>query len=271
MDGTGTPSPGASSAQLAGAIRIRLRGPLSASVAQLSANGVRFFLDGESTLVHAIYEMLHCDLLGIAIQGKAMSFLPGSAVAPVGFESEEALLDYSQRSFVGYRLLQEYFAFPEKFLFFDLRASGEAWAAAGVTDSADLYFLFSSAGENDRRQRLETGVTPRMFRLNCVPIVNLFEQTCEPILLDQRSYDYPLVPDTRRPLGVEIYSIDRVSMADAESQEIVQWQPFYSPGSHGQQGNEARQRYWMAYRRPSNKPQDPGTDISFHSWTRPRG
>src|SRR4029079_181465 len=41
-------------------------------------------------------------------------------VRPGGFTEDEALLPYPVGVFPGYRLLQEYFALPEKFLFFDL-------------------------------------------------------------------------------------------------------------------------------------------------------
>ena len=40
---------------------------------------------------------------------------PGECVTQVGFEPEEALIPAGPRSFQGYRLLQEYFAFPERF------------------------------------------------------------------------------------------------------------------------------------------------------------
>ena len=46
---------------------------------------------------------------------------------------------------------------------------------------------------------LELGVSAKTFRLNCAPIVNLFTQTAEPILLDHAAYEYPVVPDVTRP------------------------------------------------------------------------
>ena len=47
------------------------------------------------------------------------SILPPGAIEPVGFAPEEAILPWPARSFSGFRLLTEYFAFPEKFLFLD--------------------------------------------------------------------------------------------------------------------------------------------------------
>lgn len=250
-------------ADCAGAIRIELRGPLGVPIPQLGIDQLRFFLDGESTLVHTIYEMQHRDLLRVVIRGKSFTALPASSITPVGFEPDEGILAYSQRSFLGYRLLQEYFAFPEKFLFFTLGGCQKAWTIAGTGESAEIYFLFSTAESIERRQRLELAVNARVFRLNCAPIVNLFEQTCEPILLDHRTYEYALVPDARRPMAVEIYSIDDVVKAEPESQEIVHCQPFYSPRVQAGASRNMPEHFWMAYRRPSTRPQDAGTDVAL--------
>ena len=55
--------------------------------------------------------------------------------------------------------------------------------------------MISPFERGDRRQMLELGVSAKTFRLNCSPIVNLFAQTAEPILLDHTAYEYQVVPD----------------------------------------------------------------------------
>jgi type VI secretion system protein ImpG len=228
----------------AGAIRVELKGP----VGELKLDRIRFFLDGDSTLVHTLYEMLNRDVLRISVGGNT---LPASALRPVGFEADEGVLDYSGRSFLGYRLLQEYFAFPDKFFFLDL----EIPAGAAKGDSLEIYFLATSAGGEQRRQRLELHLNAKTFRLNCVPVVNLFEQTCEPITLDHHRYEYAVTPDARRPHATEIYSIDDVAYEDAATREIHHVRPFFQRKGDG--------HYWVSYRRQSPRPQDPGTDVSI--------
>ena len=247
----------------AGAIRLELRGPIGVPISQLGASELRFFLDGESTLVHMVYEMLHRDLQRIAIRAKSTATLEASAIVPVGFEQDEGILAYSRRSFLGYRLLQEYFAFPEKFLFFSLRGCQNAFSMAGAEDTVEIYFLFSNGESTERRQRLELAMSPRLFRLNCAPIVNLFEQTCEPVLLDQRKYEYVLAPDARRPMAVEVYSIDEVIWVESGSAETVRCHPFYAPRERSGDPSNRGECLWMAYRRPSTKPQDAGTDTAI--------
>lgn len=248
-------------ADCAGAVRIHLRGPHGVPIPSLNVDQIRFFLDGEAALTHDLYEMLHCQLLRVGVNAKALATLPASAVKPVGFEESEAMLAYSQRSFTAYRLLQEYFAFPDKFLFFDLGGCHDAWLSAGAEHSAELYFLFPQSALRNRQQRLETGINLRTFRLNCTPVINLFEQTCEPILLNQRTPEYNLVPDVRRPQAVEIYSMEEVAIASPGSRTLIHCEPFYAPSARAEAGAASPQRFYVSYRRPSNHPQDAGMDV----------
>ena len=50
---------------------------------------------------------------------------------------------------------------------------------------------------------LELGVNARTFRLGCSPIVNLYSQVAEPILLDHARYEYQVVPDVSRRKATE--------------------------------------------------------------------
>ena len=104
---------------------------------------------------------------------------------------------------------------------------------------------------------MELGVSPRTFRLGCCPIINLFEQTAEPILLNQRKYEYPIVPDVRRPNAVEVFSVDEVAILNPQTREIVNFEPFYS----FRHGREKQDTFWLAKRRPSFRPHDEGTEV----------
>src|SRR5436305_1028883 len=68
--------------------------------------------------------------------------LPRRTLEPVGFEDDHALLPVTLRGFAGYRLLQEYFALPQRFLFFDLRGVGGALRRLHARE-AEIVILFS--------------------------------------------------------------------------------------------------------------------------------
>jgi type VI secretion system protein ImpG len=88
--------------------------------------------------------------------------------------------------------------------------------------------------------------------------VNLFRHTAEPILLDHSQYEYQVVPDATRRLGMEVYSIEEVLSVDPRTQDVVPFEPFYS-FRHG--GRQAAGGYWNATRRASNRRHDEGTEV----------
>ncbi len=217
---------------------------------------LRFYLQGEGKVVFGLYELLVNDLLRVEIRqarpGLPPVILPASAVRPVGFEREEALLPAAERSFAGYRLLQEYFAFPEKFLFLDVHGLDRA-IAAGLAQPIDLLFFFG------REFALEKSVAAQTFRLHCAPIVNLFSQVAEPIRVTHLQSEYRVIPDVGRPTATEVYSVDEVSSTRPDQEKPVIYEPFYSI-QHGAVGEEAR-TFWHASRRPSTRRDDEGTEV----------
>jgi len=245
------------------ALRLELRSPNDAPFVKLGIDRLRFHLFGEGSMVHILYELLCSKLTGVVVRDPgnpklAPVTLPPSCIRPVGFGDDEGMLPYPRRSFTGYRLLQEYFAMPEKFLFIDVTGLEAAWGT-GFKNTAELIFLISNAGNEDRRQRLEIGISPKTFRLGCTPVINLFPQTAEPLLMDQHKYEYPVIPDIRRPAATEVFSVDSVTSIDAGTRETVTYRPFYS------YRHETFQRqlecFWTAASRPSTRANDDALDV----------
>ena len=137
------------------------------------------------------------------------------------------MLPYPGRSFQAYRLLQEYFAFPEKYLFFDLGGL-EALRSAGFGNAIEIIVPIGTFERGEWRQMLEAGVSESTIRLGCTPIVNLFPQVAEPLLLTQRRHEYTLVPDAHRRVTTEVFSIDDVVAVSPNSGETQHFEPLYS-------------------------------------------
>ena len=245
------------------ALRLELHCLPDVSFDALDLDSLRFYLNGESNLVHTLYELLLNNCLRIIIRpvnppaGATPLILDGSALVPVGFKEDEDVLPYPRRSFVGYRLLQEYFAFPEKFFFLDLTGL-QTLRLAGFGGRVEIFFLISDFERNERMQMLEVGVSNKTFRLGCAPAINLFPQTAEPILLDQTRVEYPVIPDLRRRRYLEVYSVDEVVSTSPDSEQVTRYEPFYA-FRHATR-HEAR-CFWHAVRRPSSAPNDEGTEV----------
>jgi len=246
-------------------IRIRLQAQGQAKLGALGMQRLRFYLDGESPLVHALYELILNSASAVTLHGTgadsglAPVVLGRGAIQAVGFGKDEGLLDYDPRSFLGYRLLQEYFVLPEKFLFFDLVGLDLARFTAPV----DVRLHVEAFERPERAARLEQTVNRNSFRLNCTPIVNLFTQQAEPIRLNPELYEYPVLPDVRRPLGLEVYSVDAVRKASraTERDTSAEFLPFFSI-RHGLQGDPGSS-YWFTQRKPSLHPNDDGSEVTI--------
>lgn len=225
---------------------------------------LRFYLAGESNLINALYELLFNNCIAITVRdpdrkgaGGAISLSP-SLLKPVGFAADEGVLPYSRRSFLGYRLLQEYFTFPEKFFFIDLHGL-ESLAAAGFGPRAEILFTISRYERPERHQILELGVSAKTLRLGCAPIVNLFPQLAEPINVDQTKYEYTVVPDVRRQTTTEVFSVDEVTGQNPRTRQFVQYHPFYSfRHASSQSDNPA---FWHVMRTSSDLTDDLPTQV----------
>ena len=235
--------------------------------AGLKVDKLRFFLDGNPPLMHILYELLFARLTGIRVSDGSDDpahtvILPPSALRPVGFEADESMLDFDARSFPGYRLLSEYFAFPDKFMFFEIAGLDHAKLLHGGS-RLRIQLLFSQFGDTERHTRLLQTLSAQNFKLGCVPVVNLFQQAGEPIRITQKQLTYPVLVDGRRASAYEVYSIDsvvRVEKTDAE-ESTQNVPPFYS--IHHFSGEQEHPFYWYATRERSVRRHDRGTDVQI--------
>lgn len=236
-------------------------------------NSLRFYIDGDPQLVFPIYEILFTRATSVEIRPKEAPLsnktlktitniqlkLPDPVILPaaeairqVGFSEDEAILPYTKRSFMGYRLLSEYFAFPYKFLFFDILGIDQAAARKFGSDFDILIHL------KDVTPPIAP-VTADTFKMGCTPIVNLFTRIADPIYLSQQRYEYQVIADVHRQSTTEIYSIDSVVASDPTTNTEREFSPFYSlRHAYGEQMEKA---FWYAARRPSQRPNDEGTEI----------
>jgi type VI secretion system protein ImpG len=242
------------------ALRIQLDAEGGQKFSEMTLDRLRLYFKGESETVALLYDVLFNHALGIVLRDPAggpnrpsVTLRPGEGLAQVGFEREDGLLPYPPQAFIGYRLLSEFFAFPYKFHFVDLCGLQRACRAGLEKQLEVVVFL-------DRTwPKLEQDITAETFRLGCTPVINLFEQTAEPISLTGFRSEYRVVPDVAYPDGMEVYSIDRVTSVDPIANETTEYLPFYSL-RHGTSLEETRS-FWYAARRPSTRPNDRGTDV----------
>jgi type VI secretion system protein ImpG len=214
------------------ALRVVLRGGKDVKPGALGISSLRFYIAGDSNVIFTLYELLASKCISIVMRDPHMVDgpiipIPHSGLRPVGFEEEESLLPYPRRSFDSYRLLQEYFAFPQKFLFFDL-AGLDVISAFASSGEVELLFHFGRFERPERQQTLEVGVTKETLRLGCTPAINLFSQVAEPILLTQTQHEYRVIADARFTRMMEVFSIDNVLATNPSRRQTTSLAPLYA-------------------------------------------
>jgi type VI secretion system protein ImpG len=210
-------------------IRLRLRTTGGAAFDQLPLDQLLFYLKGTGTpqLVARLYEQLLGNALGFVIRpkGGAQSWLDyhdGSEIESVGFDRSQALLPPVLRTFEGYRFLQEYFAFPGRFLFIGFRGLRPSIRKCSSTEIEIVVLL------NRRDAELENVLDKEHFALNCAPVVNLFPKRMDRIHLGYNQHEYHVVADRTRPMDFEVWSVSEVQGFGAGTQPEKTFLPFYA-------------------------------------------
>ncbi len=213
-----------------------------------------FFLAGSGRTPWRVHEALHAHTHAIRVRvGTRLTTLDSGALSLPGLRADEALLPVDERVFGGYRLLQEYFGFPERFRFFRLGGLQRALGSEGPETSFSVTFLL------DREYAdLEGKVEAAHFALHCAPAINLFPRRCDRIRLTPASGEYRVVVDRTRPQSFEVHSIQAVEGYGEGPRPLYPFHPFYHSVHRGT-GDAGR--YYTVQRRP-RLTQDPSGYIT---------
>jgi type VI secretion system protein ImpG len=263
---------------IASVLRLRLRAMPGQSFADMQIGRLRFHIAGSQAISTALYELLFNQAQHIAlvdpIAGLSADAEPGLSVrtserpavltpdhlSPVGFADEEAVIPHMPYGHQAYRLVQEFFCFPAKYLFVDVHGLDERGPPASGR-YLDLVIPLGRGPSDVLRVDRST------FKLGCTPIVNVFRKITEPIRIDQTRTEYRLQPDSRFERSTEILRIESVSSSAADSPESLAISPYFS-FDHEEQAR-GQSAFWIARREPTARRDMSGTDIflSFRNFT----
>lgn len=206
-----------------GLLRLQLRTlQPGLSFSGLKPGKVRFYLRGQPKHIYPLYEHLLNGALKVVLARNESDpqpvFCNADILQPVGFNSDEGMLPYPASAFMGYRLLTEYFVFPQKFLFVDVDLKH---LPANTGNELNLYIYLKHSDTE-----LEHYINAATFVPGCTPVVNLFRMVADPVTLDHTRYEYQIIPDGRRTGALEVYSIDSVNASNTQGQKF-EYTPFY--------------------------------------------
>ena len=233
-----------------------------------SLSRLRFFIHGEPAVAHTIYYSMVARTREIRLVVRDKMKKPvqvfaipaADSIRPVGFVEEEGLYPYPANTFSGYRLLQEYFCFPEKFLFVEVGNLEKGYTRDNLSafqgeDEFELHFVLPELPESFESFRVEN------WQLFCTPVINLFRMDATPLSLDHRQTEYRVIPDPRLPYHFATYSVDHVGTwghDDRNRGNYVEFESFEHESPSG-----STHTYYRRHVRLSHKDGCPETYISF--------
>jgi type VI secretion system protein ImpG len=218
------------------ALRLRLTTTANVPMNKVGMKNLRLCLTGGEaggySTAAKIYEQLFAHARSVVVRpvmpgnaiGSWQENFPANLISRVGFRADESLLPYDARGFQGYRLLHEYFAFPQRFLFVDIGDLSPALRRAEGM-GVDIIIAFSQ-----EMPELESAIDGSCFALHCTPAANLFPKRADRIFISDRASEFQIIPDRTRPLDFEVYKVTRVTGFAGGSNEETIFRPFYAAG-----------------------------------------
>lgn len=185
-------------------IRIDLNTLSQQPLNTIDCDEITFYISSDDTTAMTLYLWLakYLSEIRVEIDGESKQLDVRKIDFP-GYSADEALLPYPRNVYDGYRILQEYFIFPQRFYFFRLHGLRALWPNS-ATNNVRLEMHFSRPMPADFKLRTAD------LSLYCAPAINLFSHDAEPINLTGKAVDHRLEPSALQPECYEVFSVDKV-------------------------------------------------------------
>lgn len=244
------------------AIRLRFRVSPGLKLNVLPLASLPIFIKAPADLAYKVHEQVVANCLGYYVRsteaGAAVHFRTSRSITQVGLDDSEAMLPAARTGFHGYRLLKEYFAFAERFLFFSIDDL-KGLCASFQGDEFEIFIAL------DRTQSsLENTLDPSHFRLFATPVVNLFPRELDRMHLTPFETEHHIIADRNRPMDFEIYSVLGASALEASGDQLAELSPLYT-ASHRTASDDERAYYTLQRRQRlySNRQVQGGARTSY--------
>lgn len=263
--------PGGATAQIA----IDIESTSSAlALEQLKLPFLRVFIDGapsfRATLRDTLFMRVARAYVELDGNGRwiALDKIP---LVAVGFADSDCLIPGQPGEHPAYRLLTEYFSYPEKFNFFDLDLGALLQHRSATCRRLTLHLAVAdtginavgNAGVNADTARILKPLSNNHLLLACTPVINLFRQSAAPITLTHLLSAYPLLPDVSPAAACDIYNIDSVQLLRKTElgSTLTEFAPYYS--LRHAEGTGRKGHYWRLRRDDDMASVNPGHEFSI--------
>lgn len=184
-------------------LAIKLKSHNNVNFSELEMHSLRLYIHGDDKSKRDLFQALTRNVENIGYvnkETKDYTSIQGVDVNPVGFDAEDALIPYPDNISSAYRLLQEYFCFPEKFHFIDIKGIDRIFTSIH-SDEVTLQIDISKELDS------EVKLTKDSLKLFCSPIINIFSRDGDPIRRIREKTEYSLKP-SGNPRHYQIFSVE---------------------------------------------------------------
>ncbi|MFT6903799.1 MAG: type VI secretion system protein ImpG [Oleiphilaceae bacterium] len=218
-------------------LKFSLKTTAGLAFTNIKLDELNLFITGPDDLPVTVYEMIFAQATGFLVRAKgdksrAPFYQRKTKIKQVGFEDDQALLPVPGRQFRGYRLLQEYFLFPARYLFFSLGGL-QSFLASCQSTEIEILVLFDKV-----KPQLSKLIDKDNFLLHCSPAINLIERTADRITVKPTVHEYEVVVDKTQPMNFEVYSVESVQGYTAANEQEVDFLPCYGKYDHSRDNQQ---------------------------------
>ena len=202
--------------------------PPGAPINALRIDSLPIYLSGTDVDTATVYEQLFSNCRRITIRyldefgDPHFRSTPPDMLEQIGFGEDDTLFGTHARTFRGFSMLRDFFAFPNVFCGFRLKHLQKALASI-TAPAFDLLFEFDASSP-----RLASVVKREMFSLYSVAAVNLFEAQCSRVPMRRNEHEHHVVVDRSRWLDFEAHQIIEVFAHYGGNTKKVPVFPLYS-------------------------------------------
>jgi type VI secretion system protein ImpG len=225
---------------------------------------LRVFVDGEPSMRAALLDTLMIRTAAAYVQvNHETAWLPleRTPLRLAGLGEDDAMVPFPARSHPAFRLLTEYFTYPEKFNFVDIDLTELTRMLPPQCVRFTLHLLLAGVPADSSEARLLSSLSHKNLLLGCTPVINLLEKAGEPVQLAHTSAEYPLCADSAHAWAYEIHSVNAVRLVHGATKgPVTQFEPLYSVGSSGAATSGGR-HYWITRRDEATAAISPGHEM----------
>ncbi len=224
-------------------VKVRVRVAGHYSLQSMPVTRLQFFIDGPDRFL--LHDLLFSQLAGVTIRdphnSKRRVSLKAKQCRFVNDIQLDSILPGQATVHPGLANLREYFSFPDHLLFFELGSLDLSQFGQEI----DVVFLLKKSISQ---------IDPNSFKLNCVPVINLFKQVLEPFSVVAGKQEYLLSADQFRHPVTEVVAVDQIRLqgVDGRTRDLP---PLYGSTADISDG------YWLARRELSQVASVPGTEF----------